>query len=47
MLALTPVETQRDECHVLEVGGVVAGWHRVSLRDGHAELEDLEPDSRS
>ncbi len=41
MLVLTPIEIERDAVHVLEVGGAVAGWHRVTLRDGHAELEDL------
>ena len=41
MLVLTPLEVRRDEVHVLEVEGAVVGWHRVSLHDGHAELEDL------
>jgi GNAT superfamily N-acetyltransferase len=41
LLVLTPSEVERDEVHVLEVDGQVAGWHRVSLHDDHAELEDL------
>jgi GNAT superfamily N-acetyltransferase len=41
MLVLSPAEIRRDEVHVLEVNGAVVGWHRVSLHDDHAELEDL------
>jgi GNAT superfamily N-acetyltransferase len=41
MLTLTAADVERDEVHVLEVDGVVAGWHRVTLHDDHAELEDL------
>lgn len=41
MLMLTEADVDRDEVHVLEVDGVVAGWHRVTLHDDHAELEDL------
>lgn len=46
MLVLTPVEIERDEVHVLEVGGSIVGWHRVSAQGDEAELEDLwvEPD---
>jgi GNAT superfamily N-acetyltransferase len=41
LLHLEPEDVERDVVHVLEIDGVVAGWHRVSLRDRHAELEDL------
>lgn len=41
MLVLTPTEIARDEVHVLEVDDAVVGWHRVALRDSHAELEAL------
>lgn len=41
MLMLTAADVARDEVHVLELDGVVAGWHRVTLHDDHAELEDL------
>ncbi len=41
LLVLTATEIARDEVHVLEVDGRVAGWHRVSLHDDRAELEDL------
>ena len=41
LLMLTPLEIERDEAHVLEVDGELAGWHRVSLHPDRAELEDL------
>jgi GNAT superfamily N-acetyltransferase len=41
LLSLEPQDVERDAVHLLEIDGVVAGWHRVSLRDAHAELEDL------
>ena len=41
LLVLTALEIARDEVHVLEVDGMVAGWHRVTLHDDRAELEDL------
>jgi GNAT superfamily N-acetyltransferase len=41
LLRLEPEDVERDTVRVLEVDGAVAGWHRVSLRDRHAELEDL------
>ena len=47
LLVLTPSEIARDEVHVLEIDGRMVGWHRVSLHDDHAELEDLwlEPEA--
>lgn len=41
LLSLGPEDVERDTVRLLEVDDVVAGWHRVSLRDRHAELEDL------
>lgn len=41
LLRLEPEDVERDVVRLLEIDGVVAGWHRVSLRDRHAELEDL------
>lgn len=41
LLRLEPGDVERDVVHLLEIDGEVAGWHRVSLRDRHAELEDL------
>ena len=41
LLRLEPEDVERDEVRLLEIDGVVAGWHRVSRRDRHAELEDL------
>jgi GNAT superfamily N-acetyltransferase len=41
LLRLEAADIERDEVHVLEVAGAVAGWHRVSLPGEHAELEDL------
>ncbi|HET9879268.1 MAG TPA: GNAT family N-acetyltransferase [Candidatus Limnocylindria bacterium] len=41
MLMLTAADVERHEVHVLEVGGQVAGWHRVTLHADRAELEDL------
>ena len=41
MLMLTAADITRDEVHVLEVDGTVAGWHRVTLHGDRAELEDL------
>lgn len=41
LLHLEPGDVERDVVRVLEIDGVLAGWHRVSLHDDHAELEDL------
>lgn len=41
LLALEPADVAADEVWVLEEDGEVAGWHRVTLRGNHAELEDL------
>ena len=41
LLRLEPEDVQRDDVRLLEIDGVIAGWHRVSLRAAHAELEDL------
>jgi len=41
LLRLEPEDVERDAVRLLEIDGVVAGWHRVSLQDRHAELEDL------
>ena len=41
MLQLEPVDVETHEVWVLEVDGVVGGWHRVRLHDERAELEDL------
>jgi GNAT superfamily N-acetyltransferase len=41
LLRLHPVDVATQEVWVLEDGGVVAGWHRVTFRPGRAELEDL------
>ena len=41
LLRLDPEDVEQDTVRVLEVDGEVAGWHRVSLRERHAELEDL------
>ena len=41
MLQLEPADVAAHEVWVLERDGVVAGWHRVTLHDERAELEDL------
>lgn len=41
LLQLDARDIDRHEVWVLEVGGVVAGWHRVTLHGRRAELEDL------
>ena len=41
LLQLDPVDVASHEVWVLEVDGVVGGWHRVSLHGERAELEDL------
>jgi GNAT superfamily N-acetyltransferase len=41
LLRLEPEDVEHDVVRLLEVGGEVAGWQRVSLRGRHAELEDL------
>ncbi|MDQ2854342.1 MAG: GNAT family N-acetyltransferase [Chloroflexota bacterium] len=41
LLRLEAADIERDQVRVLEVDGTVAGWHRVSFRGEHAELEDL------
>lgn len=41
LLRLEPEDVERDLVRVLEDEGEVVGWHRVSLRARHAELEDL------
>jgi GNAT superfamily N-acetyltransferase len=41
LLRLEPEDMERDHVRVLEIEGAVAGWHRVSLLDRNAELEDL------
>jgi GNAT superfamily N-acetyltransferase len=41
LLSLEREDVERDEVRLMEIDGAVAGWHRVSLRDRHAELEDL------
>jgi GNAT superfamily N-acetyltransferase len=41
MLILEPRHVRTQEVHVLEMGGSVAGWHRVTFHGERAELEDL------
>ena len=41
LLRLDSTDIERDKVRVLEVDGTLAGWHRVSTRGQHAELEDL------
>ena len=41
MLQLSPDDVREHEVWVLEVDGLVAGWHRVTLHGDRAELEDL------
>ncbi len=41
LLRLEAADIERDEVRVIEVDETVAGWHRVSFRGWHAELEDL------
>ncbi len=41
MLQLEPEDVAAHEVWVLERDGAVAGWHRVTLHDDRAELEDL------
>jgi GNAT superfamily N-acetyltransferase len=36
-----PDEVASHEVHVLEIDGRITGWHRVTLNQFHAELEDL------
>jgi GNAT superfamily N-acetyltransferase len=46
MLLLEPRHVAHQHVHVLELDGVVVGWHRVTFHGERAELEDLwlEPD---
>ena len=41
MLQLDAQDVAAHEVWVLELAGEVAGWHRVTLHDERAELEDL------
>jgi GNAT superfamily N-acetyltransferase len=41
LLGLEPDDVIAHEVWVLEEDGVVHGWHRVTLHDERAELEDL------
>jgi GNAT superfamily N-acetyltransferase len=41
LLQLDASDVAAHEVWVLELGGVVMGWHRVMLHDERAELEDL------
>jgi len=41
MLQLEPEDVAAHEVWVLDVDGVVGGWHRVTLNGERAELEDL------
>jgi len=41
LLQLDARDVASHEVWVLEVGGEVMGWHRVTLHDDRAELEDL------
>jgi GNAT superfamily N-acetyltransferase len=41
MLILEPRHVASHEVHVLELNGIVVGWHRVTLHGERAELEDL------
>jgi GNAT superfamily N-acetyltransferase len=41
LLTLEPQDVASSDVWVLELDGDLAGWHRVTFQDGHAELEDL------
>jgi GNAT superfamily N-acetyltransferase len=41
MLQLGADDVRSSEVWVLEEGGAVAGWHRITLHGARAELEDL------
>lgn len=41
MLQLDPADIAAHEVWVLELDGLVVGWHRVTMHGGRAELEDL------
>jgi GNAT superfamily N-acetyltransferase len=41
MLQLQPDDVAAHEVWVVELDDVVVGWHRVTLHDDRAELEDL------
>ena len=41
LLTLEPDDVAAHEVWVLETDGRVVGWHRVTLHDDRAELEDL------